>query len=73
MEVSELQSTLSSHLEIQSAHIEQLVEDSFATTENIGSGNKELKKATERKSTAQKVFYGTTAFCTFLILWDLFI
>jgi len=73
LEVSELQSTLSSHLEIQSAHIEQLVEDSFATTENIGSGNKELKKATERKSTAQKVFYGTTAFCTFLILWDLFI
>ena len=73
VEVSELQSTLASNLEIQSAHIEQLVEDSFNTTENVGSGNKELKRATERRSTAQMVFYGTSAFCTLLVLWDLFI
>ncbi|KAJ4399822.1 hypothetical protein N0V91_009186 [Didymella pomorum] len=73
LEVSELQSTLAGNLEIQSAHIEQLVEDSFNTTENVGSGNKELKRATERRSTAQMVFYGTSAFCTLLVLWDLFI
>jgi len=73
LEVSELQSTLTGNLEIQSAHIEQLVEDSFNTTENVGSGNKELKRATERRSTAQMVFYGTSAFCTLLVLWDLFI
>ncbi|KAF2996680.1 hypothetical protein E8E13_004495 [Curvularia kusanoi] len=73
VEVSELQSTLASNLEIQSAHIEQLVEDSFNTTENVGSGNRELRRATERRSTAQMVFYGTSAFCTLLVLWDLFI
>ncbi|KAF1361030.1 snare protein syntaxin-like protein 18/UFE1 [Lizonia empirigonia] len=73
VEVSELQSTLASNLEMQSAHIEQLVEDSFNTTENVGSGNKELKRATERRSIAQMVFYGTSAFCTLLVLWDLFI
>jgi syntaxin 18 len=73
VEVSELQSTLANNLSIQSAHIEQLVEDSFNTTENVGSGNKELKRATERRSTAQMVFYGTSAFCTLLVLWDLFI
>ncbi|KAH6611962.1 snare-complex protein syntaxin-18 N-terminus-domain-containing protein [Boeremia exigua] len=73
VEVSELQSTLASNLEMQSAHIEQLVEDSFNTTDNVGSGNKELKRATERRSTAQMVFYGTSAFCTVLVLWDFFI
>lgn len=39
-------------------------------TENIGSGNKELKKASERKSTAKMVFYGTSGLCAFLIAWD---
>ncbi|KAL6710900.1 hypothetical protein ACN47E_006775 [Coniothyrium glycines] len=73
MEISELQSTLANNLSVQSAHIDQLVEDSFNTTENVGSGNKELKRATERGSTAQKVFYGTCALCTVLVLWDLFI
>jgi t-SNARE complex subunit (syntaxin) len=73
LEISELQTTLASNLSIQSAHIDQLVADSFTTTENVGSGNKELKKATERKSTARMVFYGTSAFCLTLVLWDLFI
>jgi syntaxin 18 len=72
-EISELQSTLANNLSIQSAHIEQLVEDSFNTTENVGSGNKELKRATERRSTAQIVFWGTSGFCAFLVLWDLFV
>ncbi|CAO2652777.1 Nn.00g021880.m01.CDS01 [Neocucurbitaria sp. VM-36] len=72
-EIGELQTTLANNLSIQSAHIDQLVEDSFNTTENVGSGNKELKRATERGSTAQKVFWGTCVFCTTLVLWDLFI
>ncbi|CBX90660.1 hypothetical protein IAQ61_002148 [Plenodomus lingam] len=72
-EISELQSTLANNLSLQSAHIDQLVQDSFQTTENVGSGNKELKRATERGSTAQKVFWATCAFCGTLVLWDLFV
>ncbi|KAF2661930.1 snare protein syntaxin-like protein 18/UFE1 [Lophiostoma macrostomum CBS 122681] len=73
LEISELQTTLASNLSIQSAHIDQLVADSFTTAENVGTGNKELKRATERRSTARMVFYGTSAFCLTLVLWDLFI
>lgn len=73
MEISELQSTLANNLSVQSAHIDQLIEDSFNTSENVGSGNKELKRATERGSTAQKVFWATSALCTTLVLWDLFV
>jgi syntaxin 18 len=73
LEIAELQTTLASNLTVQAEHINQLVEDSFNTTENVGSGNKELKKATERRSTAQAVFYGTSVFCLTLVLWDLFI
>ncbi|KAF2125147.1 hypothetical protein P153DRAFT_370465 [Dothidotthia symphoricarpi CBS 119687] len=72
-EISELQTTLANNLSIQSAHVDQLVQDSFSTTENVGSGNKELKRATERRSTARMVFWSTCAFCTTLVLWDLFI
>jgi syntaxin 18 len=43
------------------------------TTENVGTGNKELKRATERKSTARMLFYGTSMFCLTLVLMDLFI
>ncbi|CAN9132557.1 unnamed protein product [Alternaria alternata] len=73
MEISELHSTLASNLSIQETHINQLIEDSFNTTENVGSGNKELKRATERGSTAQKLFWATSIFCTTLVVWDLFI
>ncbi|KAI9888208.1 MAG: hypothetical protein M1814_001093, partial [Vezdaea aestivalis] len=52
IEISEQQTTLASHLEIQNAHIDQLVVDSVQTTENVGGGNKELKRAAERPSTA---------------------
>lgn len=69
--MSELQTTLVSNLEIQSEHIQQLVADSFLTTENVGSGNKQLKKATERRSTAQLLFWSTCAFCSWLVVWDL--
>ncbi|KAL8848196.1 MAG: hypothetical protein Q9221_006765 [Calogaya cf. arnoldii] len=71
LEVSELQTTLVANLETQSSNIEQLVADSLNTTENVGSGNKELKRATERKSTARMVFFATCGLCAFLITWDL--
>ncbi|KAL8645037.1 MAG: hypothetical protein Q9210_006933 [Variospora velana] len=71
LEVSELQNTLVANLETQSSNIEQLVADSVNTTENIGSGNKELKRATERKSTARMVFLASCGLCAFLITWDL--
>ncbi|KAM3074602.1 hypothetical protein ACMFMG_008032 [Clarireedia jacksonii] len=73
IEISELQTQLVSNLETQSAHIEQLVADSFQTTENVGGGNKELKKATQRKSTAKYVFYASCGLSAFLVLWDLVI
>ncbi|KAF2171670.1 hypothetical protein M409DRAFT_63296 [Zasmidium cellare ATCC 36951] len=71
LEISELHSTLHANLTQQSEQIEQLVQDSFSTTENLGRGNKELKRASERRSTAQAVFYSTIAFCSFLVVWDL--
>ena len=71
LEISELHSTLHANLTQQSENIGQLVQDSYLTTENLGKGNKELKRASERKSTAQAVFWGTCGFCTFLVVWDL--
>lgn len=71
LEISELHSTLHANLTQQAEHIEQLVQDSYLTTENLGKGNKELKRASERRSTAQAVFYSTIAFCSFLVVWDL--
>jgi syntaxin 18 len=71
LEISELQTTLVNNLATQSEHIDLLVADSFQTAENVGGGNKQLKKAAERKSTAKYVFYGTVAFSGFLIIYDL--
>lgn len=71
LEISELQSTLVSNLQQQNEHIDQLVQDSYLTTENVGRGNKELKRASERPSTARMLFHSTCAFCAFLVVWDL--
>ncbi|KAF2092007.1 hypothetical protein K490DRAFT_53165 [Saccharata proteae CBS 121410] len=73
LEISELQNTLATNLFEQAAQIDQLVQDSHLTTENVGSGNKELKRASERQSTAQMVFYATCVLCTTLVVWDYFI
>jgi len=70
-EIYDLNTTLVTNIELQSAQIEQLVQDSYYTTENVGRGNKELKKASERPSTARLLFHGTCAFCAFLVVWDL--
>ena len=72
-EISSLQTEISMNLEIQSESIGQLVQDSITTTENVGMGNKELKKASERPSTARMVFYATCVLCTTLVVWDLLI
>jgi hypothetical protein len=61
------------NLAVQSEHIDQLVADSFLTTENVGGGNKELKKAAERKSTARFVFYVSCGLSFGLVVWDLLI
>lgn len=71
VEISELQTQLVNNLAVQSAHIDQLVADSFFTAENVGGGNKQLKRATERKSTAKYVFYASCSLSLFLVAWDL--
>jgi len=71
IEISELQTQLVNNLAIQSAHIEQLATDSINTAENIGGGNKQLKRASERKSTARLVFFASCGLSAFLIVWDL--
>ncbi|EMR68846.1 putative snare-complex protein syntaxin-18 protein [Eutypa lata UCREL1] len=73
IDISELQTQLVDNLATQSAHIDQLVADSMNTTENVGGGNKQLKKATQKPSTAKYTFYATCGLCTFLIVWDLII
>ncbi|ROW14090.1 hypothetical protein VPNG_04120 [Cytospora leucostoma] len=74
VEIAELQQMLADNLTVQSAHIDQLVADAERTEENVGGGNKELKKATQRKfSQARLTFYAASALCSFLIVWDLII
>lgn len=68
-----MQTQLVQNLATQSAHIDMLVADSHLTAENVGGGNKELKRASERASTAKYVFYATCASCLFLVGWDLMI
>ena len=56
---------------VQAAHIDQLVADAENVVEDVGGGNKELKRATERPSTARYTFFAASGLCAFLILWDL--
>ena len=73
MEISELQTLLVNNLATQSAHIDQLVADSFNTAENVGGGNQQLKKAASRASPARYTFFAASGLCAFLIIWDLLI
>ncbi|RYP62141.1 hypothetical protein DL769_007438 [Monosporascus sp. CRB-8-3] len=73
IEISELQTQLVDNLATQSAHIDSLVADSMHTTENVGGGNKQLKKATQKPSPAKYTFIATCGLCVFLIVWDLII
>ena len=73
IEISELQNVLVENLEIQAAHVGQLVTDSLNTTENVDKGNKELKKALDRPSTARYTFFAASGLCLFVIVWDFLI
>ncbi|KAK1780172.1 snare-complex protein syntaxin-18 N-terminus-domain-containing protein [Copromyces sp. CBS 386.78] len=73
LEISELQNMLVSNLTTQSAHIDQLVSESFETTEGVDRGNKELKKSTNKASPARYTFFAATGLCAFLVIWDLII
>ncbi|EFR05129.1 hypothetical protein MGYG_08141 [Nannizzia gypsea CBS 118893] len=70
LEISSLQQTLVAHLATQEDYINQLVRDADSTHANVGRGNKELKRASERRSEAQMVFWATVVLCVWLILWD---
>ncbi|KAL4947185.1 snare-complex protein syntaxin-18 N-terminus-domain-containing protein [Aspergillus filifer] len=71
LEISSLQQTLVSHLSTQDEYISMMVSDASNTESNIGRGNKELRRASERRSIAQMVFWGTVGLCTYLVVWDL--
>lgn len=71
LEISSLQQTLLSHLSTQGEMVEQLVTDVANTDENVRRGNKELKRASERSSTAKSFFWGSVGLCSFLVVWDL--
>ncbi|MCJ1346653.1 hypothetical protein MMC31_004871 [Peltigera leucophlebia] len=71
LEISSLQTQLAQNLDVQSAHIQQLVTDSLNTSENVASGNKQLKKAAERRSLARDLFFATCGLCVTLVVWDL--
>ncbi|CAK7564000.1 MAG: hypothetical protein SEPTF4163_001883 [Sporothrix epigloea] len=73
IEISELQTMLVSNLEIQSAHVDQMIVDSVSTAENVNKGNRELKKALERPSMARYTFYAASSLCLFVVVWDFFI
>lgn len=73
IEISELQTQLVDNLTTQSANIDLLMADSSNTTENVGGGNKQLKQAMQRPSTAKYTFYATCGLCAFLVAWDLVI
>ncbi|QYS93604.1 t-SNARE Ufe1, ER membrane fusion and vesicular traffic [Trichoderma simmonsii] len=73
LEISELQTLLVNNLSAQSENIELLVADSVSMADNVGGGNKQLKKATQRPSTARYTFFAASGLCAFLILWDLII
>jgi syntaxin 18 len=72
-EISSLQTEITMNLEVQNESVGLLEGDALTTHENVGQGNKELQKASERPSTARMVFYATCVFCTTLVIWDLLI
>lgn len=71
MEISSLQQTLVGHLTVQGEMIGNLVADAERTDENVQRGNKELKRATERTSTAKIMYHSTLWLCAGLVVWDL--
>ncbi|TGZ77732.1 hypothetical protein EX30DRAFT_176765 [Ascodesmis nigricans] len=73
LEISELQTKLVTQLSEQSTLIDNLMQDSMTTEENVSKGNKELKKAAERTSIARSAFFASVIFSSVVVVWDLFI
>lgn len=71
LEIADLQNQLVGHLDTQAEMIGQLVDDAAGTEGNLERGNRELKRAGERRSTARMVYYGTVGICAFCVVWDL--
>lgn len=70
LDISSLQQTLVGHLTVQGEMIGGLVEDAQRTDENVSRGNKELKRAMERTSTAKIMYHTTLWICAGLVVWD---
>ena len=70
MEISNLQTELTMHLNLQAEGISQLVSDSFEIGGNVSAANKQLEKAKERFRPAQWAFYAAVGTGCFLVLWD---
>ena len=73
VQISELQNQLVGNLTAQSAHIDQLVAESFETTEGVGKGNKQLEKSTGQTSSARWTFHATLGLCAVLVALDLLV
>jgi syntaxin 18 len=73
LEISELQTQLATNLAYQNVHIDNLMQDSMQTQENLARGNKELKKAAEQSSVARTAFLATVVFSSVVFVWDWFI
>lgn len=73
LEISELQTQLVTQLSEQNSVIDNLMQDSLTTEENVSRGNKELKKAAERRSIARLAFFTSVGFSAFVVVWDWFI
>ncbi|KAF8477106.1 hypothetical protein BDZ91DRAFT_843826 [Kalaharituber pfeilii] len=73
IEISEMQTQLASSLATQSVFIDQLVNDSITTVEDLEKGNKQLKEAAERSSMASSFFYGAICFSVLVITYDFLI
>lgn len=70
LEISNLQTELTMHLNLQAEGISQLVSDSFEIGGNVSEGNRQLEKAKERFRPAQWAFYVAVGTGSFLVLWD---
>lgn len=69
-DISSIQQTLMGYLVQQEEHINHLAGEALNTEENVGLANKQLRRATDRPSTARIVFWSTVGLCTWLVLWD---
>jgi hypothetical protein len=70
MEISNLQTELTMHLNLQAEGISQLVSDTLEIGTNVEKANEQLEKARERFRPAQWAFYVAVGTGAVLVLWD---